>query len=40
VGVGLALGVLSGQFRLYVPGIILATGFQALWMGMVTLQLL
>ena len=40
VGAGLALGVLSGIFRLNVPGIIIATSLEALWMGLVAMQLL
>ncbi|HSB52864.1 MAG TPA: hypothetical protein VLD58_00835 [Gemmatimonadales bacterium] len=40
VGIVLALGVLSGRFALNVPGIILATGLEALWMAMVGIQLI
>lgn len=40
VGAGLAIGVLSGLFRLNVPGIIIATSLEAVWMGLVAMQLL
>ena len=40
VGLALAVGVLSGRLQLNVPGIILATGLQAVWMCLVALQLL
>lgn len=40
VGAVLALGVLTGFLRLDVRGILLTTALQAVWMGMVALQLL
>ncbi len=40
VGAFLTLGILSAQLVLNVPGILFVTGLQAIWMGLVALQLM
>jgi hypothetical protein len=40
VGTFLTLGILSGQLVLNVPGILLVTSLQAIWMALVARQLM